>query len=169
MWDAKSSTPLRTSAGSASTRHHRRPAACLARRRVDSSDRVSFALTRQADGHALLKITVPQLPALGGDNAPRSGSPSADQIAMLKPMLAGARLSIAIEPAGRLVRTSSPYVTGQRVTLVDVDIDSLLGDDTLLPRLQAARTPEETKAILKGVPGLKVNVDPEITIEFEEP
>lgn len=135
----------------------------------DSSDRVSFALTRQADGRALLKITVPQLPALGGDNAPRSGSPSADQIAMLKPMLAGARLSIAIEPAGRLVRASSPYVTGQRVTLVDVDIDSLLGDDTLLPRLQAARTPEETKAILKGVPGLKVNVDPEITIEFEEP
>ena len=86
---------------------------------------------------------------------------------MLKPMFAGAHLSIVIEPAGALVRTSSPYVDGQRVTLVDVNVDSLLGDDTLVPRLQAARTPEETKAILKSVPGLKVNLDPEITVEFE--
>jgi hypothetical protein len=132
----------------------------------DSSDRVSFKLTRQADGHALLTIAVPQLPAMGGDKGP-SNSPSADQIAMLKPMLAGAHLSIAVEPAGRLVRTSSPYVNGQRVTLVDVNVDSLLSDDTLLQRLQAARTPDETRTILKSVPGLKVNLDPEITIEFD--
>jgi hypothetical protein len=135
---------------------------------ADSSDRVAFNLARQADGHSLLKIIVPQLPIGRGDNAsPSSNSPSADQIAMVKPMLAGAHLSIAIEPAGRLVRTSSPYVSGQRVTLVDVDVDSLLNDDTLLQRLQAARTPDEAKAILKAVPGLKVNLDPEITIEFE--
>ena len=128
----------------------------------------SFRLTRQADGHALLTIAVPQLPAIGGNSAsPSSNSPSADQMAMLKPMLAGARLAIAIEPAGRLVRTNSPYVTGQRVTLVDVLIDPLLNDDTLLQRLQAARTPDEARAILKSVPGLKVNLDPEITIEFE--
>lgn len=133
-------------------------------------DRVSFKLTRQADGRALLKIAMPQLPAVGGANASQSsGAPSADQIAMLKPMLAGARLTMAIEPAGRLVHTSSPYVTGERVTLVDVNVDSLLSDDTLLQRLQAARTPEEAKTILKGAPGLKVNLDPEITIEFEGP
>jgi len=50
------------------------------------------------------------------------------------------------------------------VTLVEVDVDSLLNDDALLSRLQAARTPDETKAILKSVPSLKVNLDPEITI-----
>ena len=48
-----------------------------------------------------------------------------------------------------------------------LNVDSLLDDDTLLQRLQAARTPDETKTILKSVPGLKVNLDPEITIEFE--
>lgn len=138
----------------------------VAPRSANSSDRVAFKLTRLADGHALLKIVVPPLPAVGGGASPFPNSPSADQIAMLKPMLAGARLSIVIEPAGRLVRTSSPYVTGQRVTLVDVDVDSLLDDD-ILQRLQAARTPDETTTILKSVPGLKVNLGPEITIEFE--
>ena len=86
---------------------------------------------------------------------------------MLKTMLAGARITLAVEPAGRLVGTSSPYVTGQRVTLADVSVDLLLNDDTLIQRLQAARTPDEAKTILKSVPGLKVNLDPEITIEFE--
>ena len=131
------------------------------------SDRVAFKLTRQPDGHALLTISVPQLPLGGNTASPSSNSPSAEQIAMLKPMFAGAHLAIAVEPSGRLVRTSSPYVTGQRVTLLDVNIDSLLNDDTLLPRLQTAGTPDEAKTILKSVPGLKINLDPEITIEFE--
>jgi hypothetical protein len=131
-----------------------------------AGDRVSFKLTRQDDGHSLLRIVVPPLPALGGaDGSP--GIPSADQIAMLKPMFAGARLSIAIEPAGRIVRTSTPHVAGGRVVLLDVDVDAVLADETLLQRLQAARTPEETKTILTNLPGLKVNLDPEITIEFE--
>ena len=69
--------------------------------------RVTFKLTRQADGRSLLSIALPELPVSG------SNGPSADQVAMLKPMLAGARLSIEIEPAGTLVRTSSPVRDGQ--------------------------------------------------------
>ena len=47
------------------------------------------------------------------------------------------------------MRTSSPFVDGQRVTLLDIDLDEVLKDDTLLPRIQAAAaTPAEAKAIL---------------------
>jgi hypothetical protein len=141
------------------------PASLAAPSPADSSDRLSFTLTRQTDGHALLTIRVPQLP-LGGD-AGAPNAPSADQLAMIKPMLAGAHMAIAVEPGGRLVRTSSPFVTDQRVTLLDVNVDSLLKDDTLLQQLQAARTPDDVKALLTKVPDLKVTLDPEITIEFE--
>ena len=124
-------------------------------------ERVTFKLTRQADGHSLLTIALPAVPAISASNGP-----SAEQVAMLKPMLTGARLSIEIEPAGTLVRTSSPFVTDRRVTLLDVNADALFKDDTLLQRLQAAATPEEMKTILKSVPNIKLNLDPEITIEF---
>jgi hypothetical protein len=127
-----------------------------------AEDRVTFKLTRRPDGRSLLTITLPPLPAISPANGP-----SAEQLAMLKPMLAGARLSIEIEPAGTLVRTSSPYVAGRRVTLLDVNADALFKDGTLLQRLQAAPTPEEMKTILKNVPDLKLNLDPEITIEFQ--
>ncbi|HVH27374.1 MAG TPA: hypothetical protein VM818_11455 [Vicinamibacterales bacterium] len=133
-----------------------------------SDDRVSFKLTRQPSGNALLTISVPQMPVgPGGSGSPLPGPASAEQLALLKPMLAGARVQIDIEPAGQLVRTSSPFVTGKRVTLLDVNIDALLSDETLLRRLQAAGTPEDTKTILKSVPGLKLNLDPELTIEFQ--
>jgi hypothetical protein len=127
-----------------------------------SGERVTFRLMRQADGRSLLTIALPAIPALSA-----SSGPSAEQVAMVKPMLTGARLSIEIEPAGTLLRTSSPFVTGRRVTLLDVNADALFQDDTLLQRLQAAATPDEMKAILQKVPGIKLNLDPEMTIEFE--
>jgi hypothetical protein len=134
---------------------------------TNASSRVSFKFARQANGNALLTIGMPQLPALGADPNQPTGGPTAEQLAMIKPMLAGARLSIGIEPVGRLVRTSSPYVTGNRIVLLDVNVDALFADPTLIQRLQAAKSPDEAKTILKDVPGLKANLDPELTIEFQ--
>ena len=81
-------------------------------------------------------------------------------------MLAGAKVLLLAEPIGALARTSSPYVDGERVTLLEVDLDRILQDETLLPRLQAAKTPDEAKAIVQAAPGLKINLDRDITIEF---
>jgi hypothetical protein len=131
---------------------------------------VAFALTKQPNGASLLRVVMPQLPLTPGAGTAASGGrnslPSADQMALIRPMFAGARMSLAIEPAGQLIRTSSPYVDGRRVTLVDVNLDSLLGNDTLLQRLQSAKSPDETKALLKDVPGVRLSLDPETTIEF---
>jgi hypothetical protein len=52
------------------------------------------------------------------------------------------------------------------VTLLEVDLDQVLKDETLVARVQAAQTPDEMKAALKDVPGLKLTLEPEITIEF---
>ena len=65
------------------------------------------------------------------------------------------------------MRTSSPYVDGQRVTLLDVNVDALLARRHAAAAASGGRTPEEAKTILKSVPGLKVNLDPELTIEFQ--
>ena len=128
-----------------------------------ASESVTFTLTHEAGGNAVLHIHVPEpnyLDFFGSPNA-------AAQIGMIKTMLAGARVLLAAEPGGTLVRTSSPFVDGPRVTLMDIDLDTVLADETLLPRIQAvAATPSQAKAVLLGAKGLKINLDPEITIEF---
>jgi hypothetical protein len=131
-----------------------------------TAPRVSFSLSRPSGGPAMLRISSPQLPG-ARRTGPAANLPPPDQIAMAKPLIAGARLAIAIDPVGQLVRTSSPYVDGGRVTLLDVDVDQLLQDDTLR-RLQAARSIDEARAALKDAPAVKINFDPEITIEFRD-
>ena len=126
------------------------------------SESITFTMTHEANGNAVLHIHVPDPNYLDAFGSPQA----AGQIGMIKTMLAGARVLLAAEPAGTLVRTSSPYADGQRVTLLDVDLDQVLRDETLLPRVQAATTPAEAKAIIKGAAGLKINLDPEIRIEF---
>jgi hypothetical protein len=125
---------------------------------------LTFSLTREANGNAILHIKVPE-PAL--IDALRSNADTTpQQMAMIKSLLAGARVTLGVEPSGQLVRTSSAYVDGARVTLLAVDLDEVLKDETLVARVQAAKTPEEMKAALKDVSGLKMTLEPEITIEF---
>ena len=127
------------------------------------SESITFTMTHEVNGNAMLHIHVPEPNYLDFFGSPQA----AGQIGMIKTTLAGARVLLAAEPAGGLVRASSPFVEGQRVTLLDIDLDTVLADDTLLPRIQAvAATPAEAKAVLLGAKGLKINLEPEITIEF---
>jgi hypothetical protein len=127
---------------------------------------ISFALDRKPDGNVVLKLLVPR-PSIfptGPDGQPMA--PTLEQITMVKQLLAGAKLSVVVEPDGRLVRTSSPFVDGNRVTLVDVDIDKAAADPDLAAKLQSARNPETAKTAVNSIPGIKITLDPEITIEF---
>jgi hypothetical protein len=127
------------------------------------SESITFTMTHEANGNAVLHIHVPEPNYLDAFGSPQA----AGQIAMVKTMLAGARVLLAAQPAGPLVRSSSPFVEGQRVTLLDIDLDEVLKDDTLVPRVQAAAaTPAAAKAVLMSAKGMKINLDPEITIEF---
>jgi hypothetical protein len=127
---------------------------------------ISFALDHRPDGNVVLRIIVPR-PAIfptGPNGEPQP--PSLEQISMVKALLAGARLTVSIEPEGRLVQTSSPFVDGNRVTLIDVDIDRAAADPDLARKLRTGTTQPEIKAALNSIPGLKITLDPEITIEF---
>jgi len=126
---------------------------------------VTFGLTREPNGHSVLHIHVPDpnwLNSVATANA--SG-----QLALIKQVLAGARVVLAAEPDGSLVASSSPFVDGQRVTLLAVDLDEVLKDETFLSRLTGAQTEEEIQAIARNARGLKINFDREITMEFVPP
>lgn len=136
---------------------------------------ITCSLTQEPGGNTVLHINLPEpnLPGAPGGDSGDAGSgplaPMAQQLALVRALLAGARVSVAVEPMGRLVRTSSPYVDANRVTLLDVDLDQLLGNEAVMTRLQGAKTAEDLKAAIKDVPGVKVNLDREVTIEFEGP
>jgi hypothetical protein len=127
------------------------------------ADTLTFSFSREANGNAVLNITVPESSLV---SALSSSSAAPQQMSMIKSLLAGARLLLAVEPDGSLVRTNSAYVDGPRVTLLEVDLDQVLRDETLVARLQAATTPDELREAIKDVPGLRLTLEREITVEF---
>ena len=77
------------------------------------------------------------------------------------------RVAVAVDPAGAILRTNSPWVDDRgRVTLLDVEFDRLLEDDAALAQLRGARTRDEAQSAFARLPGLKVSLEPEIVIEF---
>jgi hypothetical protein len=124
---------------------------------------LTFSFTHEANGNAVLHVNVPESSLV---NALTSNAVAPQQLTMIKSLLAGAHVLLGVEPDGTLVRTNSAYVEGPRVTLLEADLDEALKDETLVARLQAAKTAEELKAAIKDVPGLKLTLEKELTVEF---
>jgi hypothetical protein len=100
------------------------------------------------------------MPGAGGTDAEKAQA--AQALPMMKMMMRGLFVDVALTVDGRIIKSNAPYVEGSRVTLMQIDFDKLLNDDAALMKLQSAR---DVKG-LAAVPGLKVVTEPTVTIEF---
>ena len=139
-----------------------------------SDDPVKFKLTR-AGGTSTLTIAFIDQP--GGGKAEPGANPMADMdltnpmmMGMIKSMFAGFKINIGLEVAGSIVKTNAEYVTGSRLTLLEMDMDSLLADEAKLKALQRKLGPDASlsaiKPYLKDIKGIKVD-GPTISVEFK--
>ena len=140
-----------------------------------SDDPVKFKLTR-AGGTSTLTIAFIDQPG-GGSTAEPGANPMADMdltnpmmMGMIKSMFAGFKINIGLEVAGSIVKTNAEYVTGSRLTLLEMDMDSLLADEAKLKALQGKLGPDTSlsaiKPYLKDIKGIKVD-GPTISVEFK--
>jgi len=139
-----------------------------------SDDPVRFKLTRSG-GTSTLSINFIDRPV--GDRPaaePRQPSDMPDLtnpmiMNMIKAMFNGFQVNVGLEVAGKIVKTNADYVTGSRITLLELDVASLLADEAKLKALQGKLGPgmslSEVKPYLKDIKGIKVD-GPSITVEF---
>jgi hypothetical protein len=88
---------------------------------------------------------------------------------MLKTMFQGFRINIGLEVAGNIVKTNAEYVSGPRITLLEMDVAELLSDEAKLRALQGKIGPDASlttvKPYLKDIKGIKID-GPSIMVEF---
>jgi len=99
-----------------------------------------------------------------------SSTPEQEQMAMemIKVAFKGMRVAMHVEVVGEIVETNAMHLEGTRVTLMDIDFGEMLADETAL-RAMADRKPEslaDIKELMKLIPGLKMEIEPEIAILF---
>lgn len=138
-----------------------------------SDDPVRFKLTRSG-GTSTLSINFIDRP-IGDKPAPSSQPSEMPDLAnpmimnMIKSMFNGFKVNIALEVAGTIVKTNADYVSGPRITLLEMDVASLLADEAQLKALQGKLGPgmslSELKPYLKDIKGIKID-GPSINVEF---
>jgi hypothetical protein len=88
---------------------------------------------------------------------------------MLKTMFQGFKINIGLEVEGSIVKTNAEYVSGPRITLLEMDMASLLADEAKLKALQSKIGPSvsltEVRPYLKDIKGIKID-GPSISVEF---
>jgi hypothetical protein len=104
--------------------------------------------------------TLPGLPSAGTTDAEKAQA--AQAIGMMKMMMRGMFVDVSLNVNGRILESNAAHIDGSRVTLLQIDVDKLLADESALQKLQAAT---DLKG-LAGVPGLKVPTEPKVTIQF---
>lgn len=142
-----------------------------------SDDPVRFKLTRNG-GTSTLSINFVDRPGEsksvdanvpGGvpDGMPDLTNPMI--MNMIKTMFQGFKINIGLEVVGAIVKTNAEYVTGPRVTLLELDVASLLADEAKFKALQGKLSPgaslSEVKPYLKDIKGIKID-GPSISVEF---
>jgi hypothetical protein len=133
-------------------------------------DPVRFKLTRQG-GTSLLTITIQDKPGAGKDPQQTDMPDMTDpmMMGMLKTMFQGFKINIALDVVGSIVKTNADYVSGSRVTLLEMDMAALLEDEAKFKALQGKLGPDASlsavKPYLKDIKGIKVD-GPVITVEF---
>jgi hypothetical protein len=145
---------------------------------------VTFRFTRAAGG-APSKLTI-LMPQPNLDKAKAAAEAEAQKMpdlakedsalakAMLeqfKLMFDGMRLSVAVDVGGPVVRTNAEHVSGSTITLFDMDMSEMLktgfNDMEAFDSIsRGGMTMTEAREKLKLVKGLKMALQPELSVEF---
>jgi hypothetical protein len=90
-------------------------------------------------------------------------------MAMMQQMFKDMKLVVAVEVVGKIVKTDAEHVTGNRATLMEMDFGKVLANPEKFKQLSKAnpKTIEETKALVKGIDGIKVETKPSVSIQFQ--
>lgn len=140
--------------------------------RKDTEIKLAFI---KEGGRPVLVITMPEMPKPEAmtdeqkkqmeDASKQAENPAIE--AMMKQMLGGLLMEVAIEAEGGILKTNAPFVEGSRVILVRLDGDELIKAPGGVTAFAQMGDNPDLEAMLKKVPGLKIVTQREVRIEFK--
>jgi hypothetical protein len=142
----------------------------IAAKERGASTRVRMSLDAIAGGMERLSIRFPRFDMDPGAEPPASwASGTPDDMAALRDVMRGARLTLAVQTDTPLVRTNSPFRDGDRVTLFHADIPQALFSRQIGTLVTTPATFDELLTSFSDLPGVTLAREREITLDFRNP
>lgn len=136
----------------------------------------TFTLLRTSPAELVVHWPVDEARSDAGDggsaaDVPDSAStPEQEQMAMemMRTAFRDMRVAMHVEVVGDIVQTNAMHRAGRRITLMDIDFGVLLSDDAALHAMAGNKPASvaDMKQLLTLVPGLKIEIEPEVAILF---
>lgn len=91
------------------------------------------------------------------------------QLKQMRMIFDGMRFALVVQMNGEITKTNAANVNGNAITLYDIEFSKFLDNTEKLKELNAKKpaTMEETKALLKDVPGLVIEPAKKVTVSFK--
>lgn len=102
--------------------------------------------------------------------AETAATPEQEQMAMemMRMAFKDMRFAVHVEVMGDIVETNAMHRSGSRVTLMDIDFGALVSDESVLQAMAGNKPASvaDMKQLMTLVPGLKIEIEPEVAILF---
>jgi len=87
---------------------------------------------------------------------------------MMSQFLDGLRVAVYVVVDGEIIETNATHHEGSRITLMEMDFGKLLQDPARFQAFarQEPESLEAAKALMKDLPGIKIDLNPEVQIRF---
>ncbi len=88
---------------------------------------------------------------------------------MMKMAFKDMRMSMHVEVAGSVVDSNATHLNGSRVTLVDIAFAEFLNSEEAMTKMasNSEQSVADMKEMMALIPGLKMEIEPEVTVRFE--
>lgn len=112
-------------------------------------------------------------PEVKDDAAPKPTPEQMEQqMAMMKPMMAGMKMSFKIKAADGIASTDATNVDGNTITLMDINFDKVLATPDGMKKFAATAdnkdmSPADAAEALKGVDGVKIETKEKVTVKLK--
>lgn len=139
---------------------------------AESPATTRLRMTLDPIGERLSRLTV-HFPRFAMDptaeplSSTASGTPR--EMAVLRQVLAGARVTVAVQTEAPLIRTNSPHHEQSRVTVFDLDVPAALFSKQLAMLVSQPASFDEMLWAIEVLPGVRLAHDHDVTLDFEDP
>ena len=107
------------------------------------------------------------------DGAPKpSAAELEQQMAMMRPMLAGMKMSFKVKAAGGIASTDATHVAGDTITIMEMNFDQLLAKPEGVKKFAEMAenkdmSPAEAAEAFKGLDGVKIEPKEKVTVKLK--
>ena len=90
------------------------------------------------------------------------------EMGQMKQILKDLKMSLSLELNGKIDQTNATFVDGSKITLFEIDFGKLLDDEEKFKEFTKIHpnSLEELKEIVKGIPGIKIEMNEPMMVKF---